>query len=97
MAILRWSQEVRVEWHTIAHGKPTQNAVIESINGRLRDELLNETLFTTLAQASAVLAEWRQDYNTVVRPHTKLGGLTPAEMALSTQSTKDLKLQGLCF
>ena len=48
------------------------------------------------AQARAVLAEWRQDYNTV-RPHTKLGGLTPAEMALSTPSTKDHKPQRLYF
>jgi len=62
MAILQWSQETGVEWHYIAPGKPTQNAFIESFNGRLRDELLNETLFTTLAQARAVLAEWRLDY-----------------------------------
>jgi putative transposase len=96
MAILRWSQDTHVEWHYIAPGKPTQNAIIESFNGRLRDELLNETLFTTLAQARAVLAEWRQDYNTV-RPHSKLGGLTPAEMALSIPSTKDHKPQGLYF
>jgi len=44
MAVLRWSQEVRIEWHDIAPGKPTQNAFIESFNARLRDELLNETL-----------------------------------------------------
>ena len=96
MAILRWSQEARVEWHYIAPGKPTQNAFIESFNGRLRDELLNETLFTTLAQARVVLAEWRQDYNTV-RPHSKLGGLTPAEMAIAIPSTKEHKPQGLYF
>jgi putative transposase len=44
MAILRWSHETRIEWHYIAPGKPQQNAFIESFNGRLRDELLNETL-----------------------------------------------------
>jgi transposase InsO family protein len=43
MAILRWSQETGVDWHYIAPGKPQQNAFIESFNGRLRDELLNET------------------------------------------------------
>jgi putative transposase len=43
-AVLRWSQERQVEWHYIAPGKPQQNAFIESFNGRLRDELLNETL-----------------------------------------------------
>jgi putative transposase len=46
-AILRWSQESLVEWHYIAPGKPQQNAFIESFNGRLRDELLNETLFSS--------------------------------------------------
>nr|WP_188966656.1 IS3 family transposase [Neoroseomonas lacus] len=79
-SILRWSQERQVEWHYIAPGKPTQNAFVESFNGRLRDECLNETLFTSMAQARAVLAAWRHDYNTV-RPHSKLGGLTPAEIA----------------
>ena len=59
MAILRWSQERRVEWHYIAPGKPQQNAFIESFNGRLRDELLNETLFTSLAQARVALEDWR--------------------------------------
>ena len=79
-AILRWSQERQVEWHYIAPGKPTQNAFVESFNGRLRDECLNETLFTSLAQARAVLKDWKHDYNTV-RPHSKLGGRTPAEIA----------------
>ncbi|MXO92596.1 IS3 family transposase [Erythrobacter arachoides] len=79
-AILRWSQERRVEWHYIAPGKPMQNGFVESFNGRLRDECLNETLFTSLAHARFVLAAWQQDYNTV-RPHSKLGGKTPAEIA----------------
>ena len=60
--------------------KPTQNAFVESFNGRLRDECLNETLFTSLPHARAVLAAWRHDYNTV-RPHSQLGGRTPAEIA----------------
>ena len=50
-AILAWADQGRVEWHYIAPGKPMQNGFIESFNGRLRDELLNETLFTSLAQA----------------------------------------------
>jgi putative transposase len=78
MAVLRWCQDMRIEWHYIAPGKPTQNAFIESFNGRLRDELLNETLFTSLAQARVVLATWKDDYN-MVRPHSALGNLTPAE------------------
>jgi putative transposase len=77
MAILRWSQETRVEWHYIAPGKPQQNAFIESFNGRLRDELLNETLFASLAHVREALAIWKDDYNTV-RPHSALGNLPPA-------------------
>ena len=80
MAILRWSQESGVEWHYIAPGKPQQNAFVESFNGRLRDELLNETLFGSLAHARVALAEWRLDYNTV-RPHSSLGNLSPADYA----------------
>jgi putative transposase len=79
-AILRWSQQSRVEWHYIAPGKPQQNAFIESFNGRLRDELLNETLFSSLAHARVVLAEWQLDYNTI-RPHSSLGNLPPAHYA----------------
>jgi putative transposase len=77
MAILRWSQERKVEWHYIAPGKPQQNAFVESFNGRLRDELLNETLFTSLAHPREALAIWKGDYNTV-RPHSGLGNL-PAQ------------------
>ena len=80
LAMLRWSQETRIEWHYIAPGKPTQNAFVESFDGKLRDELLNETLFTSLAQARAVLAAWKHDYNNV-RPHSALGILSPAEYA----------------
>ena len=79
-AILRWADESSVEWHYIAPGKPIQNAFIESFNGRMRDELLNETLFTTLAQARVLLARWRADYNET-RPHSRLGWQTPAEYA----------------
>jgi putative transposase len=80
MAILRWCQESGVEWHYIAPGKPTQNAFIESFNGRLRDELLNETLFVSLAHACAMLLAWMIDYNTV-RPHSAIGNITPADFA----------------
>ena len=76
-AILCWCQNTGVEWHYIAPGKPTQNAFVESFNGRLRDELLNETLFVSLAHARAVLAAWKLDYNTV-RPHSAIGTVPPA-------------------
>jgi putative transposase len=80
MAILRWCQETQVEWHYIAPGKPMQNAFIESFNGRLRDELLNETLFVSLAHARSALADWMDDYNTV-RPHSAIGNVPPAVYA----------------
>ncbi len=80
MAILTWSQETQIDWHYIAPGKPTQNAFIESFNGRLRDELLNETLFASLAHAREALAIWKEDYNTV-RPHSAIGNMPPAAYA----------------
>jgi transposase InsO family protein len=81
-AILTWADQTRVEWHYFAPGKPMQNGFIESFNGRLRDELLNETLFTSLAQARVALECWRADYNGA-RPHSRLGWKTPAEFAFT--------------
>jgi putative transposase len=78
--MLRWSQEHGIEWHYIAPGKPQQNAFVESFNGRLRDECLNETLFASIAHAREVLAIWQDDYNTV-RPHSGLGNLAPSVYA----------------
>lgn len=76
-AILRWADENGVDWHYIDPGKPQQNAFIESFNGSLRDELLNEELFDNLDDARRKLALWRYDYNNV-RPHSSLGNQTPA-------------------
>jgi putative transposase len=80
IAILKWSQERSIDWHYTAPGKPTQNAFVESFNGRLRDECLNETLFSTVRHARAVLAAWKHDYNHH-RPHSAHGGATPVEFA----------------
>ncbi len=80
MAILRWSQETKID-------KPTQNAFIESFNGRLRDELLNETLFASLAHAREALATWKDDYNTV-RPHSAIGNVPPAIYAKLSDPAK---------
>ena len=79
-AVLAWSGQVGVAWHYIAPGKPTQNGFVESFNGRMRDELLNETLFFTIGQAREILARWVDDYNTE-RPHSSLGYATPAAFA----------------
>ncbi len=86
-AVLAWSGDVGVEWHYIAPGKPTQNGFVESFNGRMRDELLNETLFFTVRQARAILARWVDDYNTE-RPHSSLGYATPAAFAAELEKQR---------
>jgi putative transposase len=79
-AVLSWVEETGVEWHYIAPGKPVQNAFVESFNGRLRDECLNEHAFRSLHEARRIVETWRVDYNTV-RPHSSLGGLPPSVFA----------------
>jgi putative transposase len=79
-AILAWSKDHGIDWHYIAPGKPMQNGYAESFNGRMRDELLNETLFTSLNHARSVIDQWVADYNND-RPHSSLGYLTPAAHA----------------
>jgi putative transposase len=89
-AILKWQNESGVAWHYIAPGKPQQNAFIESFNGRLRDELLNEEVFESLGAARRMLALWRHDYNHV-RPHSALGGHPPIVLdARSSGPTKGM-------
>jgi putative transposase len=79
-AILGWAKDHRVEWHYIAPGKPMQNGYIESFNGRMRDELLNESLFFDLDQTRQIIDIWAADYNNT-RPHSSLGYKTPAAYA----------------
>jgi len=87
-AILTWTADSGVDWHYIDPGKPVQNAFIESFNGRLRDEFLNETTFTSLTQARALLEDWRRDYNGV-RPHSGIGWLTPDAYAERFTAQRD--------
>ena len=87
-AVLAWCEAEGIAWHYIAPGKPMQNAFCESFNGRMRDELLNETLFLGLRHARAKLATWAADYNTE-RPHSGLGYLTPAAQAALLTATGD--------
>ena len=79
-AVLRWAQDQQIEWHYITPGKPMQNGYVESFNGRMRDELLNETVFTSMPQVRAIVAAWRTDYNEQ-RSHSALGYQTPAARA----------------
>jgi putative transposase len=75
-----WAYEQGVELHFIEPGKPTQNAYIESFNGKFRDECLNENWFMSLEEARMKIEAWRRDYNQV-RPHSALGYQTPEEFA----------------
>ena len=92
-AILKWAGDTGVAWHYIEPGQSSgkqspglffdpphtqQNGLIESFNGSLRDECLNEEIFDSRADARQKLALWRYDYNNV-RPHSSLGNKTPAE------------------
>lgn len=90
IAMLRWAADRRVQLHHIAPGKPIQNAFIESFNGRLRDELLNEHDFESLAELCAALVAWRHFYNTG-RPHKAHGWRTPEEFAQSFSTTPPTK------
>jgi len=85
-AILAWAKDAGVAWHGIAPGKPMQNGFCESFNGRMRDELINETLFIGLAHARSLIAEWVTDDNEV-RPHSSLGYTTPAAFAAGLTAT----------
>ncbi len=76
----RWAYENGVTLDFSRPGKPTDNAFIESFNGRLRDECLNANWFLSLADARAKIEAWRRHYNDS-RPHTSLGWMTPAEYA----------------
>jgi putative transposase len=91
-AILRRQEERAVEWHSIAPGKPQRNGFVESLNGRLRDECLNEHLFRILPAARTLIEAWRVDDNTC-RPHTSLRQLTPN--AFATRSRQDQNQNGL--
>jgi putative transposase len=92
-----WAYRNHVQLDFIRPGKPTENAYIESFNGRLRDECLNYNIFFSLADAKEKLEAWRNDYNKK-RPHSALGDLTPDEFARrngpkSTQDRQNFKLQ----
>jgi transposase InsO family protein len=79
-AMLTWAHRHAIALRLIEPGKPNQNAYVESFNGRLRDECLNEHWFTSLAHARVVIETWRREYNEE-RPKRSLGGLTPTQFA----------------
>jgi len=85
-----WAYAQGVRLAFIRPGKPVENAYIESFNGRLRDECLNEHWFMNMAHARSVIERWRLEYNTE-RPHSALGYLTPAQYAAATQEALALR------
>lgn len=90
-AMLQWAAEKSIALQFIQPGKPTQNANVESFNGRFRDECLNEHQFSTLTQARLIIEEWRVDYN-CGRPHQSLGNQAPEEFARGLQIRLPLQL-----
>jgi len=86
--VVKWCHENGVELRFITPGKPTENGHIESLNGTLRNECLNEHWFTDLADAREKIEAWRERYNTF-RPHSSLGGATPEE------KYRELRSQGV--
>ena len=77
--MLKWCQERNQGWEYIEPGRPQQNGNMESFNGKLRDECLNENWFTSLEHAKRLIENWRKEYNGV-RPHSALQGRTPDEV-----------------
>jgi putative transposase len=78
--VLKWCHERKQKWQYIQPGKPYQNGNMESFNGKLRDECLNENWFIDLREARRLIENWREEYNGS-RPHSALDGRTPNEVA----------------
>ncbi len=85
-ALDAWAYSRDVKLHFIQPGKPSQNGYIESFNGKLRDECLNEHWFMGIDDARRLIEAWRVEYNTE-RPHSALGGLAPVEYAMAELPT----------
>ena len=91
IAMAIWARDRQVRLHFIRPGKPTENAFVESFNGRFRDECLNENVFGSLHEARDIIEKWRLDYNSA-RPHQSLGYLAPEEFARGLQISLPLRL-----
>lgn len=87
-AVQGWAHASGIQWRFIEPGKPIQNCYIESFNGKIRDECLNENWFETVAEARTLIEIWRNDYNQC-RPHSSLKGMTPE--AFAREESKNFK------
>jgi putative transposase len=84
-ALDQWAYDNGVQLQFIEPGKPMQNPYVESFNGKLRDECLNEHWFLNLDEARSIAENWRIDYNRI-RPHSALNYMTPAEFAKQVEN-----------
>ena len=89
-----WAFENKVKLRFIQHGKPVQNAYIESFNGKFREECLNEHVFVNLHSAQEIIESWRRDYN-ANRPHSSLNNMTPEEFSAAFNHAKQTKITNL--
>jgi len=86
-AVRKWLNRLGVKTLFIERGSPWENGYIESFNGKLRDELLDREIFTTLEEARVLIEQWRKEYNQI-RPHSALGYQPPAPEAMLTMTTR---------
>ena len=86
-----WAFENKVKLRFIQPGKPTQNAYIESFNGKFRDECLNEHVFVSLYKAQEIIESWRKDYN-ANRPHSSLGNMSPKEFSAAFRQAQKAEI-----
>ena len=86
-AVRKWLSKLGVKTLFIERGSPWENGYIESFNGKLRDELLDREIFTTLEEARVLIEQWRKEYNQI-RPHSALGYKPPAPEAILTMTTR---------
>ena len=91
-ALKVWAEKNGIALDTTRPGKPTDNGHIESFNGRLRDECLNQHIFESLEDAKKKINDWLEDYN-VARPHGALGWLTPAAYRKKNLNRQDMNLK----
>ena len=91
-AVRRWLESQGIETLFIEPASPWENAYVESLNGRLRDELLDGEVLTSLAEAAWLIERWRREYNEA-RPHGSLGYLTPAAFAASWAASNSASLR----
>ena len=94
-AMFFWSENTKVKLGFIQPGKPTQNAFIESLNGKFRNECLNRHWFKTLADARTKVDQWREHYNTI-RPHSSLGYLSPIEFSRQAAYSLEISSKQWC-